>query len=127
MRTTDKQLADVARLDAEATPGPWEDGDTWHGADGSIVRPSDEPGGVLIAIGPSTDGEVGDDFGDGRWEANRDFTIAARTLLPATAADLADLRAAVRTMLAAFDYEGAAADIGDAWPLFEALRGLVTP
>jgi hypothetical protein len=37
------------------------------------------------------------------------------------------LRKAAADLLAAFEYEGAAADIGDAWPLFETLRGLVKP
>lgn len=70
MRATDAELADVLRLDGEATPGPW------------------------IAVGP-WDNDVGVFPPDG-WQratlADRTFMRVARTLFPRVARELMALR-----------------------------------
>jgi hypothetical protein len=96
-RTTAEQLAEVARLEAKATPGPWE-----HG------------GGRQIFCKP------GGDYVPARTTEDALFIVAARTLLPAVAADLADLRAAVRALIAASEGE-TAEQIAERWYTVEDL------
>ncbi len=100
MRTTDAQLAEVARLDSEATPGPWT-----------------HEGGRQIYCKP------GGDYVPARTTKDALFIVAARTLLPAMAADLADLRAAVRALIAASEGE-TTEQIAERW---YAVEDLVKP
>ena len=112
-RTTAEQLAEVARLDREATPGPWR-----VSRYGNVQGLPSKLGTCqqIADVDPLREGEIGNR------EADAALIVAARTLLPAGAADLADLRAAARVAVEAWDSGRLNVATSAA---FDRLRGLV--
>ena len=110
---TDADITEALRLAAAATPGPWRV--SCH----SNVQGLPSRLGTcqqIADVDPLREGEIGNR------EADAALIVAARTLLPAGAADLADLRAAARVAVEAWDSGRLNVATSAA---FDRLRGLV--
>jgi hypothetical protein len=95
---TDTEIAELERLEREATPGPWSRVDApWRssGMPPWVVTGDGDPHGAtaICDLAIQMDGELGDDGGpqDSDPEADAAFIAAARNALPAL---LAEVRAA---------------------------------
>ena len=87
---TDEELAEVERLDREATAGEWRTDTTWHGG-GSIIAPNPEQGegedgyqlgGFLIAGEPPEEDEHSEGTSPDNWTADAALIARFRTLAP---------------------------------------------
>lgn len=91
--TIDEMLIEVTRLDAEATPGPWANGDVEAEDDLTVYDASDGQRGAIAVCMLSAEDPA--------------FIACARTFLPALASKVRELRASLRTIDVELDHAGA--------------------